>query len=230
MAQQLAVADVERLVVDEQPDDLAVGDVDDRLAVLRVAVGGLGVRQRAGLVEAVEVGAREAERLALVEVAAQADVAVGEREHGLGVGEAVEVELGLVQAPRLDRELRAVGHSSSSRSCTTRVGAVLGAARRPGRRGRRRSPPRSRRPGRPPRPPARPRTPPPARARRRASARPRRTCRASACPAGPRSLATTPSTRSSISGASPVTSSTSAAFALEETTARRRPASRAASR
>ena len=43
---QLAVADVERLVLDQQPDDLAVGDVDDRLAVLGVAVAGLGVRQR----------------------------------------------------------------------------------------------------------------------------------------------------------------------------------------
>ena len=40
------VAQVERLVVDEQPDELAVGDVDDRLAGLRVAVPGLGVRER----------------------------------------------------------------------------------------------------------------------------------------------------------------------------------------
>ncbi len=120
VAQQLAVADVERLVVDEQPDQLAVGDVDDRLAVLRVAVGGLRVRQRAGLVEAVEVGAREPERLALVEVAAQADVPVGEREHRLGVGEAVEVQLGLAQRPGLGREHRALAHSSSSRSWTTR--------------------------------------------------------------------------------------------------------------
>ena len=45
--QQPPVADVERLVVDQQPDQLAVGDVDDRLAGLRVAVGALGVRQRA---------------------------------------------------------------------------------------------------------------------------------------------------------------------------------------
>ena len=47
MATQLAVAQVERLVVDEQPDELAVGDVDDRLAGLGVAVAGLGVRERA---------------------------------------------------------------------------------------------------------------------------------------------------------------------------------------
>ena len=92
MAQQLAVADVEGLVVDEQPDDLAVGDVDDRLAVLGVAVCGLRVRQRARLIEAVEVGAGEAERLTLVEVAAQPDVAVGEREDRLRVREAIELE------------------------------------------------------------------------------------------------------------------------------------------
>ena len=35
VAAQLAVADVERLVVDEQADELAVGDVDDRLAATR---------------------------------------------------------------------------------------------------------------------------------------------------------------------------------------------------
>ena len=90
VGEQLAVADVERLVVDQQPDELAVGGVDDGLAVLRIPVARLGVRQRAGLVEAVEVGAGQAERLALVEVAAQADVAVGEREDRLGLGEDVE--------------------------------------------------------------------------------------------------------------------------------------------
>src|SRR5215218_898609 len=66
VAEQLAVADVEGLVVHQQPDDLAVRDVDDGLPVLRVAVGGLRVRQRSGLVVAVEVGAREPEGLALV--------------------------------------------------------------------------------------------------------------------------------------------------------------------
>ena len=62
-----AVAQVQRLVLDQQPDELAVGDVDDRLAVLGVAVARLRVRQRALLEEAVEVGAREAARLALLE-------------------------------------------------------------------------------------------------------------------------------------------------------------------
>ena len=102
MREQLAVADVERLVVDQQPDELAVGGVDDGLAVLRVAVAGLGVRQRARLVEAVEVGAGQPERLALVEVAAQADVAVGEREDRLRLREHVEVEDVLGDRPRLD--------------------------------------------------------------------------------------------------------------------------------
>jgi hypothetical protein len=41
-----AVADIERLVVDEQPDDLAVRDVHHRLARLRIAVAGFGVGQR----------------------------------------------------------------------------------------------------------------------------------------------------------------------------------------
>ena len=49
-------------------------------------------------------------------------------------------------------------------------------------------------------------------------------------PGSPRSLATTPSTRASISGVRPVTLRTSSVLAEEETTARRSPASRAASR
>ena len=99
----LSEADVEGLVVDEQPDDLAVGDVHHRLAGLGVAVAGLGVGQRARLVEAVQVGAGEAVRLALVEVAAQADVTVGEREHRSRLGDHVQVQLGLAAAPTARR-------------------------------------------------------------------------------------------------------------------------------
>src|SRR5581483_190153 len=100
------VAEVERLVVDEQPDDLPVGRVDDRLAELRIAVRSLRVRQRAELVERVEVRAGDAERLALVEVPAQPDVAVREREHRLRLAERLEVERGLAHRPRLDHERR----------------------------------------------------------------------------------------------------------------------------
>ena len=120
---QRAVAQIERLVLDEQADDLAVGDVDHRLAGLGIAVAGLGVGQRAGLIETAEVGAGQAVGLALVEVAAQAEVAVGQREHRFGLGQGVEVKLGLADRPRLDREGRALDHasvsSSSARSLTT---------------------------------------------------------------------------------------------------------------
>jgi hypothetical protein len=47
--EQLAVADVERLVVDEEPDDLPVRHVEDGLAPLRIAfefdVSGFGARR-----------------------------------------------------------------------------------------------------------------------------------------------------------------------------------------
>ena len=125
VVEQLAVADVERLVVDQQPDDLAVGDVDDGLAVLRVAVAGLGVRQRAGLVEAVQVGAGEPERLALVEVAAQPDVAVGEREDRLRLGEHVELQAVLGDRPRLDAERRMRRSQQLGEVVDDDVGAVL---------------------------------------------------------------------------------------------------------
>ena len=118
VTQQLAVADVERLVVDQQPDQLAVGDVDHRLAGLREAEAGLGVGQRAQLVHAVEVGAGQAVRLALVQVAAPPDVPVGQREQRLGLGQHVAVQRAFPQAPRLDRERRVLDHRSSSNSFT----------------------------------------------------------------------------------------------------------------
>ena len=116
---QVPAVDVQRLVLDQQPDELAVGHVDHALAVLRVAVGALAVAQRDRLVEAVEIGAAEGARLALVEVAAQAQVAVGDGEERLGLGQEVEVELGLAQAPGLGRVGVVVDHSSSPRSSTT---------------------------------------------------------------------------------------------------------------
>ena len=102
MAAQRAGAHVEGLVVDQQADDLAVGHVDGRLARFGVAVAGLRVGQRALFVEAVEVAARQALRLAFVEVAAQADVPVGQSEDRAGLIEHMQVELGLAQRPRLD--------------------------------------------------------------------------------------------------------------------------------
>ena len=77
MAQQLAVANVERLVVDQQAQDLAIGDVDDGLSGLRVAVARFGVGQRPDFVERVQIRAGQAVRLAFVEVAANSDVPVG---------------------------------------------------------------------------------------------------------------------------------------------------------
>ena len=76
---QVPVAYVKWLVVYEQADDLAVGDVDQRLADIRVAVARLGVEQRMRLVEAVEVRAWQAVRLALLEICPQPDVPVRER-------------------------------------------------------------------------------------------------------------------------------------------------------
>ena len=54
---QAAIAHVERLIVDEQADDLAVGDVQDRLAGFGVAVACFGIGERAQLVERVQVRA-----------------------------------------------------------------------------------------------------------------------------------------------------------------------------
>src|SRR5207248_640432 len=122
VGQQAAVTDVEGLVVDEQADDLPVGDVEDRLTRLRVAVAGLGVGERPQLVERVQVRPRNGEGLALVEVGAQADVPVRECEDGFRLREHVEVQVRLSHAPRLDHEGGMGDHGcaiSSTRSETT---------------------------------------------------------------------------------------------------------------
>jgi hypothetical protein len=68
VAHKLAEAHVERLVINQEPDDLAVGHVDRGRARLRVAVASLGVRHRARLVETVEIAAGEAVGFALIDV------------------------------------------------------------------------------------------------------------------------------------------------------------------
>ena len=122
MRAQLSVTDVERFVVDEQSEQLSVGDVDERLAGLGEAVTCFGIRVCAKLVEAVQVRSWQAVRIAFVEVSAQSDVAVGEREQRLALSQDIEMELGLVQRPWLDAERRVENHvvsRSSARSVTT---------------------------------------------------------------------------------------------------------------
>jgi hypothetical protein len=120
VADDLPIAQVEGLVVHEDAEQLAVDDVDHRLAVLRVAVDRLGVGEGAGLVEPVEVRAVHVRGLALVEVPTQPDVPVGQGEDGLADAEIVEVEPGLPDRPRVDLEARPDHRSSSSaRSSTT---------------------------------------------------------------------------------------------------------------
>ena len=113
-APRAAVADVERLVVDQQPHDLAVGHVDHRLAGLGVAVTGLGVGQRPRLVEAVDVGARHAVGSPSSRLPRMRDVAVGQGEQGFRLGQQVEPQLGLAQRPGLDGELGVVDHGEAS--------------------------------------------------------------------------------------------------------------------
>src|ERR1700757_965815 len=123
VAQQLAVANVEWLVVDQQAQDLAVGNVDDRLPGLRVAVAGLRIRQRPDLVERVQIRAGQAVRLAFVGGAPNSDVPVGQREQRLRLRQHVEVQMGLADLPGFDGEGVIRDHrgaySRSPRSVTT---------------------------------------------------------------------------------------------------------------
>ena len=181
----------------------------ERLARLGVAVRALGVRQRADLVEAVEVRPRHPARVALVEVAAQADVPVGQREQRLALGQEREVELGLAQDPGLDRERGVLDHPPRRRRRAAPRGRGRrcprrGPSGRPrGRRGRRRRRSRSRRPGRPRRPRPRPRTPRPRAASTPSRRAPARNVSGAGLPRRRSRLATTPSMISSNRSSDP---------------------------
>jgi hypothetical protein len=72
----LAIADVEGLIIDKKTDQLGVGDIDHRFPGLGVAVGGLGIRQWTALIDAVQVRTGKTVGFALIQVAPPADVAV----------------------------------------------------------------------------------------------------------------------------------------------------------
>src|SRR5262245_49794112 len=124
---QAAVPDVERLVVDEEPDQLAIGYVDDGLADARAAVNGFAVVEWAQLVHGIQVTARQAVRLALVEVGTQTDVAVRQREHGLALRQHIEVEPDLANRPGFDRKRVVRNHEPTVPS----PARLSSAARRP---------------------------------------------------------------------------------------------------
>src|SRR5262249_32688025 len=109
-------AHVEGLVVDKEPNDLAVRDVEDRLPRLREPVGHLGVGERPDLVERIQIRARDSEGLPLVQVRTQADVPVREREDRFRLREHVEVEVRLAHAPGPARERWVGDHFSGPNS------------------------------------------------------------------------------------------------------------------
>src|SRR5262249_19619102 len=122
-----SVPDVEWLVIDKQPDDLAVGDVHQGLARLRVAISGLRIWQRSQLIEGVEVGARNAVRLSLVQIGSQPEVPVGDGKNGLGLRQDVQVEVRFAQRPWFDCESR-VGDHVQSRGPITEAATAVPAA------------------------------------------------------------------------------------------------------
>src|SRR5579859_2952845 len=222
---QGAVPDVEGFVVDQQADDLAVGDVDDRLPCVGETVPGLRVGQRPDLVHGVEVGTRQAVGLALVQVAAQPDVPVRQREDRFALREQGGVELLLHEPPGLRPVRSMLDHwaplswsSSSATSCTT----MSAPCSRSSAAWPTRSTPTTRA-----KPPARPAATPAWASSKTAAwcavtwsiSAAARYVSGAGLPRRPRCLATTPSMRASNSPAMPAESSTSWVLALAETIA-----------
>src|SRR5262245_8911102 len=86
VAKNPRAAEIEWFVIQVQPDDLAVGDVHDRLAGGGEAEGAFTIRDGPGFVEAVDEGAVAVGRLPLAERSPHPEVPVGDGENGLPLG------------------------------------------------------------------------------------------------------------------------------------------------
>src|SRR5262249_60919697 len=96
-------AEVERFIIQVQPDDLAVRGVHDGLAGGGEAEGAFAIGDGPGLVEAVDEGAVTVGRLALAECSAHPEVSIGDGENGLPLGKELRGERPLYQTPFFDR-------------------------------------------------------------------------------------------------------------------------------
>jgi|SRR5208337_393741 len=83
----------ERLIVDEQLYDLAVGHAEDRLPGFREAVGVLRIDDGPGFIEPVDQGAVFGIRAAFLWTAAHADISIAKRQHRLQLGQEVGTKL-----------------------------------------------------------------------------------------------------------------------------------------
>ena len=108
IGEELGHGEHERLVVDVEADHLRVGRVHDRLPDPREAERLLGVPDGPRLVEAVHERAVHVAVAALLDVAAQAEVAVADGEERLGASHVGDAEVGLDERPLVDGEPAAV--------------------------------------------------------------------------------------------------------------------------
>ena len=104
------VTHVERLVIHQQPDHLAVGDIDHRLPRLRQAVRASAEGKGRSSYTPFRYEPGSPCGSPFVQVPPPADVTVRQREHRLTLGEHLQVQAGLAQAPRLNRKPRMLDH------------------------------------------------------------------------------------------------------------------------
>ena len=88
---QVPVTDIEWLVVDQEAEELPIGNVDERLGRLAETVPRFGIWHRAQLVETIEIGSWQPMRFALVQISPQSNMAIREREQRLGLSERIQV-------------------------------------------------------------------------------------------------------------------------------------------
>ena len=111
MALQLAIANIKRLIINEETQQLAVGDIDHRLPRFGIAIPRLRIGQGEQFINGVQVGAGDTIWLPLIEIPPQPDMAVGERENRLRLRQNVQVEGGLADLPLFDGKCRMFNHS-----------------------------------------------------------------------------------------------------------------------
>src|SRR6516164_4699954 len=74
VGKHLAVTEIKGLVVDKQPDEFAIGHVNESLTRFRSAILTLRFRKRTQLIKTVQIRARQSMRLAFIKIAAHATV------------------------------------------------------------------------------------------------------------------------------------------------------------
>src|SRR5215471_5687848 len=119
VSQEIRIGQPERLVIDEQLDDLAVGYAQDRLAGSRKAVGSLHVYDRVGFIVSVDESGVFGVGATFLRSSTHAEISIAERQHRLQLSQQFGVKPFFNDVPFIGWEIvdwRPVGYMMDHRA------------------------------------------------------------------------------------------------------------------